>query len=83
MLSPSLPGGYFVRATSIAGVLLIILGALGLGYREFSYTQERTPLKVGPLELTVSDREQVAIPPWVAWAVIGAGTLLLVVGKRR
>lgn len=72
-----------MRATSIVGVLLITLGALGLGYREFSYTQERTPLKVGPLELTVSDREQVSIPPWLAWVVIGSGTLLLVIGKRR
>lgn len=72
-----------MRITTIFGVLLIVAGALGLAYGEFSYTQQRTPLKVGPLALKVSGREHVAIPPWLALGSIATGTLLLVLGKRR
>ncbi|HRD72724.1 MAG TPA: hypothetical protein PK027_00910 [Aquimonas sp.] len=72
-----------MRIATIAGVLLIVAGALGLAYGEFSYTQQRTPLKVGPLELNVSDHEHVAIPQWLALSSIAAGTVLLVLGKRR
>lgn len=66
-----------------AGLVLLIAGVLGLTYGSFSYTKETHETKIGPLELSVKDKETVNIPVWagVAAFVIGGG-LLLVGGKK-
>ena len=68
----------------IAGaIVLIVVGVLGLAYGKFSYTKETHDAKVGPIELSVKDKETVNVPVWagVGAIVIGAG-LLLAGGKR-
>lgn len=72
-----------MSSTKIIAIVLIVAGALGLAYGKFSYTKETHDAKVGPLELSVKDKETVNIPQWagIGAIVIGAG-LLLVGGKR-
>jgi small neutral amino acid transporter SnatA (MarC family) len=72
-----------MTAVRIIAIVLIIAGGLALAFGGFSYTQERTALKAGPLELKVQDKESVAIPTWVGGGAIGLGILLLVVGGRK
>jgi hypothetical protein len=67
----------------LAAVVLIIAGVLGLAYGGFSYTRETHQAKVGPIELSIKDRETVHIPIWIGAGAIIAGVLLLTVGKRR
>ena len=71
-----------MNAIRIAAIALIIAGALGLAYGSFSYTKETQQAKIGPLELTVSDRETVNVPVWAGVAAIVAGALLLFVPKN-
>lgn len=66
----------------IAGILLIVAGALGLAYGGFSYTKERHTADVGPLHLSVDEKEQVNVPVWVGVGAILVGGLLLVVGRK-
>jgi hypothetical protein len=72
-----------MSSTKIIAIVLIVAGALGLAYGKFSYTKETHEAKVGPLEMSVKDKETVNIPQWagIGAIVIGAG-LLLVGGKR-
>jgi hypothetical protein len=72
-----------MSSTKIIAIVLIVAGALGLAYGKFSYTKETHDAKVGPIELSVKDKETVNIPQWagIGAIVIGAG-LLLVGGKR-
>jgi hypothetical protein len=70
-----------MNAIKIAAIALIIAGALGLAYGSFTYTKETQQAKIGPIELTVSDRETVNVPMWVGLAAIAAGALLLFVPK--
>jgi uncharacterized membrane protein len=70
-----------MNAIKIAAVALIIAGALGLAYGSFTYTKETQQAKIGPIELTVSDRETVNVPVWVGVAAIAVGALLLFVPK--
>jgi hypothetical protein len=70
-----------MNALKILGVALIIGGGLGLAYGGFSYTKETTQAQLGPLELTVQDRETVNIPIWAGVASIVAGALLLFVPR--
>ncbi len=74
-----------MSAIKIIAVALIVAGGLGLAYGSFTYTKETQEAKLGPLELTVTDRETVNVPVWAGAAAIGVGVLLLIVpmGTRR
>lgn len=68
----------------IVGIVLIVAGALGLGYGSFSYTKETHEAKVGPIELSVKDKETVNVPVWAGvGAILVGGAFLLVGGRRR
>jgi len=56
-----------MKASVIVGLLLIVLGAVALGYKSFSYTSEETLLKVGPVEATADTRKTFPFPPGPAW----------------
>jgi len=68
-----------MNAIKMAAVVLIAAGVLGLVYGSFSYTKETHEAKLGPLELSVKERETVNVPVWagVGSIVIGGGLLLL------
>ncbi len=66
----------------LAGIVLVVVGALALAYGSFTYTKETHEAKLGPLELTVKDKETVNVPVWAGLGIIVAGTLLLVVRGR-
>jgi hypothetical protein len=63
----------------IGAIVLIVAGVLGLVYGGFSYTRETHDAKLGPIEISVQDRERVNVPVWVGVGaiVIGGGLLLL------
>lgn len=66
----------------ILAVVLILVGILGLVYRNFSYTKETHEAKLGPLELSVKEKQTVAVPVWGAAGAIVAGTVLLLLKKK-
>ena len=67
----------------IAAIVLMVAGALGLLYGTFTYTKETHKAKVGPLELTVKDKETVNIPVWVGVGALVVGGVLLVLPRRK
>lgn len=66
----------------ILGVVLIVLGAIGLAIKGFSYTTEETIVDIGPIEASAEQQETVPIPVWLSGIVLAAGVVLLVMGKR-
>ena len=71
-----------MSGVKIAAIALVVAGALGLLYGSFSYTKETHKGHLGPIELTVKDRERVNIPVWVGVGALVAGGLLLIVPRR-
>jgi len=71
-----------LNALKLVAILLIVGGVLGLTYGGFSYTKDTTAMKLGPLELSVQEKETVNVPVWVGIAAIAAGGLLLVIGGK-
>ena len=67
----------------VLGIVLILAGVLGLAYQQFSFTRETAQAKLGPLELTVREKETVNIPLWISIGAIGIGVVLLVTGRRK
>jgi TRAP-type C4-dicarboxylate transport system permease small subunit len=72
-----------MNAIRLAAFVLIMVGALGLGYGGFSYTKQTHQAKVGPLELSVQDKQTVNVPIWVGVGAIVIGGVLLLVGSRK
>lgn len=71
-----------MRVLVLIGVLLAGFGAFVL-IRGFSYTKNRSEIKVGEFSATV--QEKASIPPWVGGVAVVAGLALIVTGagKRR
>ncbi len=67
----------------IIGICLLVIGGGLLAYRGFSYTQNETVLKVGPLEAKADVRKNVTIPTPIAWVTLGVGVVLIVGGMIR
>lgn len=71
-----------MRAATLIGIILVVLGGLGLAYRGFEYTTEEEVLDIGPIEANVEQRESVTIPVWLSGLVLVAGVGLIVVGRK-
>ncbi|MDO8699066.1 MAG: hypothetical protein Q7J75_01345, partial [Rhodoferax sp.] len=65
-----------MNTAKLAALLLIAGGVLALVYGSFSYTKETSAVKLGPIELTVKEKETVNIPLWAGVAAIAAGAAL-------
>ena len=71
-----------MNAIKMLGIALLIAGLLGLVYGGFSYTKDTTAVKLGPIELTVKEKQTVNIPLWAGIASIIAGGVLLILGGK-
>jgi uncharacterized membrane protein YidH (DUF202 family) len=71
-----------MRGKKLLAVLLIVAGVLALVYGGFSYTRETHEARIGPLEFEVQEKDRVNIPVWAGIALIGAGVVVLLVGRR-
>jgi uncharacterized membrane protein len=72
-----------LSAARIVGLVLIVAGVLGLAYGSFSYTKETHEAQVGPLTLSVKDKETINVPVWAGVVSIVVGGALLLVGARK
>ena len=66
----------------LAAMVLVIAGVLALAYGGFSYTKDTTVVKLGPLEISAKEKQQVNIPLWAGIGAIVVGGLLLVMGRK-
>jgi len=68
----------------VFAILLIVGGALGLAYGGFSYTKDTHDVKLGPVEFSVKEKQDVNIPLWAGvGAIVLGGVLLLAGGNKR
>ncbi|HSW22560.1 MAG TPA: hypothetical protein VLJ62_07330 [Burkholderiaceae bacterium] len=72
-----------MSTVKIIGIVLIVAGALGLGYGSFSFTKDTHTAKLGPIQLSVKEKETVNVPTWAGIAAIVAGGLMLLAGSRK
>jgi len=72
-----------MNATRIIGILLVVAGIAGLGLGGFSFTKETHQAKLGPLEFSVKEKQQVNIPAWASVAAIVVGGALVLLGGKK
>jgi uncharacterized membrane protein YidH (DUF202 family) len=72
-----------MNAVKLVGVVLIAAGLAGLLYGGFSFTRETHEIKLGPIELSVKERQAVNIPVWAGVGAIVIGVGLLLIGGKK
>lgn len=72
-----------MNTLKLAGLALILAGAIALAYGGFSYTKQTDIVKVGPIELSVREKQTVNLPLWAGISAIALGAALLLAGRRN
>ena len=67
----------------LAGIVLVVLGALALAYQGFSYTRHEHVVDVGPMHVTTETQDRVPISPIIGGLALVGGIVLLVVGGKK
>jgi hypothetical protein len=71
-----------VRNFFALGVILAILGAGGLLFGHFSYSDTKPVLDAGPIHVTTQEEHHVSIPTIAGALVLFAGVGLMMFGRR-
>jgi hypothetical protein len=71
-----------VSALKLVAVLLIAAGVVALAYGGITYTKTTHDAKVGPIELSIKDKETVHVPVWVGVGAIVVGGALLLARRK-
>ena len=66
-----------MKPLKVVAVALVVAGILALFLGGFTFTKETHDAKIGPLELSVEDKERVNIPVWAGVGAIVIGGALL------
>ena len=72
-----------MNTMKLLGIALLVGGLLGLLYGGFTYTKETHKTKIGPILLSVTDKETVNVPVWAGVGAIVIGGLLMFSGSKK
>ena len=62
-----------MRAATVVGIILVVVGVLALVYQGFTYTTERQVVDLGIAEVRTQETENVPIPAYVGVILVAAG----------
>jgi hypothetical protein len=72
-----------MRSLTTIGLILAILGILGFIIPRVTFTEERTALDVGPIEVTTTQERSIPIPDIAAGAAVVVGLVLVAMGASK
>jgi len=71
-----------MKAATVVGILLIVLGIAGFAFGGVSFTHEKKDVDMGPVQIGHEKKETMPIPPILSTISLIAGVGLVVVGVR-
>jgi hypothetical protein len=71
-----------MKATSMVGIALVVLGIIGLIYQGIGYTKRKDVVDIGPIHATKDTHETIPIPPVLGGIALIGGIALLIVGAK-
>ena len=72
-----------MKAATIVGIILIIVGIVALAYQGISYTTKDKVVDLGPLKVEAKREKTIPLPPIVGIAALVGGVVLVAVSARR
>jgi hypothetical protein len=71
-----------MKAATVVGILLIVLGIVGFALGGISFTHEKKVVDMGPVQLSHKETNTLPISPILSTISLIAGVGLVVVGAR-
>ncbi len=68
---------------TIAGIILVVLGALSLAYHGITYTHKEHSVDIGPIHASTEEKKEIPVPPVLGGIALAGGVLLVVMGVRQ
>ncbi len=72
-----------MKAATLVGILLIILGIAGFAMGGVSFTHEKKDVDLGPVQLSHKQKDTLPISPILSTLALVGGIGLLVAGARK
>lgn len=72
-----------MNVKSIVGIIMIVAGAGLLAYGGFTTTKRENIIDVGPIKVQADVKESHRVPPVLAWALLGGGVVVLILGMKK
>ena len=72
-----------MNPVKLAALVLIVGGILALVVGSFSFTKATHDIKLGPIEMSVNEKQTVNMPVWAGIGAIVVGGLLLAFGNKK
>lgn len=71
-----------MKFATIAGIILIVLGILGLAYQGITFTTQKKVVDVGPIHATKDEKHTVPLTPVLGGLLLVGGVLLVLSNSR-
>ncbi len=72
-----------MKAYTIIGILLIVVGIASLAYQGITYTTREKVVDIGPIHLTADKTKTIPLTPIVGAIALAGGVALVVAGSRK
>jgi hypothetical protein len=72
-----------MKPMMILGIVLIILGAIGLGVQGITYTTREKVVDIGVLQVTADTQKTIPIPLVAGGVALAAGIAVVVLASRK
>lgn len=72
-----------MKAMTLIGVALIVLGVLALAYQGITYTTREKVVDLGPVKITADKESSIPLPPIIGVLAVAGGVVLVIVGARK
>lgn len=71
-----------MKPLGILGILLIVAGVAGLAIDNISFTERKTIIDAGPIQVTADEQRTIPIPTIAGVVAVVAGAALLFLGRQ-
>jgi uncharacterized membrane protein YidH (DUF202 family) len=71
-----------MKAMTVIGIILIILGIIGFATGGLSFTHQKKDVDMGPVQISHKTKDTLPISPVLSTIVLVAGVALVVVGAK-
>lgn len=72
-----------MKTTTIAAIMLIVIGGVALGYHSITYKTQENVVDLGPLKVTTEETHTLPLPPIVGALALAGGVVLLIIGRKK
>lgn len=72
-----------MNSMKLFALVLFVAGALALAYGGFSYTKDTHDADIGPIHMSIDEKEHVSVPLWAGIGLMVLGGVVFVVGNKR